>query len=268
LPESIVLDRGPQFVAELTKELNRMLGIRTKLSTAFHPQTDGQMEQMNQELEQYLQFFIEHRQKDWLEWLAAAEFMVNNKVYMMTKVLPFMANYGKELRMGGDIRRKGKVESATEFVERMKKVHEEAEAALKKTQEEMKRYADRNRKEMEKWKKGDKILLSTKDLVFKERPTKKLTERYVGPYVIEKVVSMNAVKLQLPSSMRIHLVVNVSQIVRYKKQVKGQKKEEGKPVEVEEVKEWEVEKILNKKKIREVEKYFIWWKGFIAERDT
>ena len=135
---------------------------------------------------------------------------------MATKVLPFMANYGKELRMGGDIRRKGKVESATEFVERMKKVHEEAEAALKKTQEEMKRYADRGRKETEKWEKGDRVLLSTKDLVFKERPTKKLMERYVGPYVIEEVVSLNAVKLRLPSSMRIHLVVNVSWIVRYR----------------------------------------------------
>jgi len=150
---------------------------------------------MNQELEQYLRFFIEHRQKDWPEWLAVAEFTVNNKVHMATKVLPFITNYGKELRMGGDIRRKGKVESVTEFVERMKKVHEEAEAALKKTQEEIKKYADRNRKEMEKWKKGDRILLSTKDLVFKERPTKKLTERYVGLYVIEEVVSMNAVKL-------------------------------------------------------------------------
>jgi len=153
------------------------------------------MEQMNQELEQYLQFFIEHRQKDWLEWLAAAEFAVNNKVHTVTKVSPFMANYGKELRMGGDIRRKGNVESATEFVERMKKVYEKAEAALKKTQEEMKKYTDRNRKETEKWKKGDKILLSTKDLVFKERPTKKLMERYVGLYVIEEVVSINAVKL-------------------------------------------------------------------------
>jgi len=59
--------------------------------------------------------------------------MVNNKVHTAIKVLSFMANYGKELRMGGDIRRKGKVESVTEFVERMKKVHEEAEAALKKT---------------------------------------------------------------------------------------------------------------------------------------
>ena len=87
--------------------------------------------------------------------MAAAEFAVNNKVHMATKVLPFMANYGKELRMGGDIRMKGKVESATEFVERIKKVHEEAEAALRKTQEEMKRYADRGRKKTEKWKKGD-----------------------------------------------------------------------------------------------------------------
>ena len=165
----------------MTKELNKMLEIKTKLSTAFHPQADRQTERMNQELEQYLQFFIEHRQKNWLEWLAVAEFAVNNKVHTATKVSPFMANYGKELRMGGDIKRKGKVESVTEFVERMKKVHEEAEVALKKTQEEMKRYVDRGRKETEKWKKRNRVLLSTKDLVFKERLIKKLMERYVGP---------------------------------------------------------------------------------------
>jgi len=106
-----------------------------------------------------------------------------------------MANYGRELRMGGDIRKKGKVESVTEFVERMKKVREEVEAALKKTQEEMKRYADRSRKKTEKWEKGDRVLLSTKDLMFKERPVRKLTERYIGLYVIEKAVSSNAVKL-------------------------------------------------------------------------
>jgi len=104
--------------------------------------------------------------------------------------------------------------------------------------------------------------------VFKERPSKKLIERYVGPYAIEEVVSSNAVKLKLPSSMRIHPVVNVSQIVRYKEQVKGQKKEEGKPVKVEGVEEWKVEKILNKKKIRGVVKYLIRWKEFMAEGDT
>jgi len=124
-------------------------------------------------------------------------------------------------------------------------------------QEEMKRYADRNRRKTEEWKKGDRVMLSTKDLVFKERPVQKLTERYVGLYAIEKVVSSNMVKLQLPSLMRIHLVVNVSRIVWYKEQVKGQKKEEGKPIEVEGIEEWKVEKILNKRKIRGVEKYLI-----------
>ena len=100
---------------------------------AFHPQIDRQTEHINQELEQYLRFFVEHRQKDWLEWLASAEFAVNNKPHTTTKVLPFMVNYGRELRMGEDIRKKGKVESVMEFVERMKKVHEEAGVALKRT---------------------------------------------------------------------------------------------------------------------------------------
>ena len=106
-----------------------------------------------------------------------------------------MANYRREVRMGGDIQKRGKVEKAIEFVERMKRVQEEAGAALKKMQEEMKRYTDRNRRETEKWKKGDRVMLSTKDLVFKERPVWKLVERYMGLYEIKEVVSTNAVKL-------------------------------------------------------------------------
>jgi len=148
-----------------------------------------------------------------------AEFAVNNKVHMATKVSPFIANYGREMRMGGDIRKKEKVESAMEFVERMKKMHEEAGAALKKAQEDMKRQADRGRKEIENWTKGDRVMLSTKDLVFKERLARKLVDQYIGPYIIKEVVSTNTVKLRLPSSIRIYLVVNVSRIVQYKEQV-------------------------------------------------
>ena len=92
---------------------------------------------------------MDHRQKDWPEWLASAEFTVNNKAHSVTKVSSFMANYGRELRMGGNIRKRGKVEKVTEFVERMKKVHEEAGVALKKAQEDMKRQADKGRKETE-----------------------------------------------------------------------------------------------------------------------
>ena len=127
--------------------------------------------------------------------MALAEFAVNNKVYTATKVLPFIANYGRELRMGSNIRKRGKVEKATEFIERIKKVHEETGVALKKAQKDMKRQADRRRKESENWKRGDRVLLSTKDLVFKERPVKKLVDQYISPYMIEEVVSTNTVKL-------------------------------------------------------------------------
>ena len=133
-------------------------------------------------------------------------------------------------------------------------MHEKAGAVLKKTQEEMKRQADWRRKETKDWKRGDRVMLSTRDLVFKERLARKLVDQYIGPYVIEEVVSTNAVRLRLLISMRIHLVVNVSRIVRYKEQVGGQKRKEGKPIEIEGVEEWEIERILNKRKVRGVKK--------------
>ena len=126
-----------------------MLGIETKLSMSYYPQTDKQTERMNQELEQYLRFFVDHRQKDWPKWLASAEFVVNNKAHSTTKVSSFMASYRREMRMEVDLRRKGKVDKAMEFVERMKKIQEEAGAVLMKVQEEMKKQADRERKKVE-----------------------------------------------------------------------------------------------------------------------
>ena len=122
LLESIISDREPQFAVEMTKKLNSMLEIKMKLSTAFHPQTDGQTERMNQKLEQYLRFFVDHRQKDWPEQLVSAEFTVNNKIHSITKVSPFIVNYRRELRIGVDLRKKGKIEKTTEFVKRMRKV--------------------------------------------------------------------------------------------------------------------------------------------------
>ena len=109
-----------------------MLEIETKLLIAFHSQTDGQTERMNQELEQYLKFFVDHRQKDWLEWLVSAEFVINNKAHLTTKVFPFIANYSRELRIGVNLRRKGKVEKMIEFVERIRKIQKETGAALKR----------------------------------------------------------------------------------------------------------------------------------------
>ena len=166
LPDSIISDRGPQFAAGIMRKLNHMLGIEMKLSMAFHLQIDNQTERMNQELEQYLRMFIDHRQEQWPEWLGMAEFAYNNKVHTGTKVSPFKANSGQDLRMGFEMRKKGKYEGAEKFTEKMKNVQEEAKAMLQKAQEDMKQYADRERGEVEEYQVGDLVLLSTKDLKY------------------------------------------------------------------------------------------------------
>ena len=218
LLESVILNRGPQFAAGLTKKLNKMLGIETKLLMAYYPQTDGQTERTNQELEQYLRIYINHRQNNWSEWLATAEFAFNNKVHIVTKTSPFQVNYGRELRMGFDIRKKGKNEKVEEFVKEMKERHEEARVALVKSQEEMKRQSDRNRKEAEEYRVGDKVLISTKDFSMElmKRTMKKLTEKFIRLYVVKKIVLENVVELELLVSLKIHLVVNVRRIVKYR----------------------------------------------------
>ena len=94
------------------------------------------------------------------------------------------------------------------------------------------------------------------------------TERFVGPYKVKEIISSNAVKLELPSTVKIHPVVNVSRIRRYVGQVEGQRKEQLAPVIIEGEEEWEVERILNKRKVRGKDKYLVRWKGFTAESDT
>jgi len=214
--------------------------------------------------------FIDHRQEQWPEWLGMAEFAYNNKVHTGTKVLPFKTNSGQEPRMGFEMRKKGKHERAEKFAERMKNIQEEAKAALQKAQEEMKRYADRERGEMEEYRVGDLVLLSTKDLKYQMvgRRMDKFTERFVGPYKVKAIISSNTIELDLPSMVRIHPVINVSRVRRYKSQVEGQRKEAPQPVVIEGEEEWEVEKIMNKRKVRGREKYLVRWKGCTAEEDT
>jgi len=98
---------------------------------------------------------------------------------------------------------------------------------LGKAQADMKKYADKKRSDIEEYKVEDLVMLSTKDLKYQkvERRTEKLTERFIGPYKVKKIISMNAVELELPSTVKIYLVVNVSRICRYIGQVEGQRKE-------------------------------------------
>ena len=228
------MDRGAQFVAGMMRELNERLGIRTKLST------DRQTEQVNQELEQYLRIFVDHRQEQWPEWLGTAEFAYNNKKHTTTQISPFKANYGLNPRMEFEGKRGKRFKAVEEFAERMKQVQEEVKVTLGKAQEEMRKYTDRKRREGVEFKVGDLVLLSTKELKWhmKGRRLEKLMERFIGPYKVKSIIPANTVELQLPSTIHIHPVVNVSKLQMYKLQVEGQRATKLAPVVVEGKKEY------------------------------
>jgi len=186
-----------------------------------------------------------------------------------TKTSPFKINYGQDPRMGFEGRRKGKYEVTGKFVEKMKKIQEEAKVALEKAQEEIKKFADKKREKGEEYRVEDLVLLSIKDLKWqmKRRRSEKLTEHFVGPYKIKGIISSNAIELDLPKSIKIHPVVNVSRVRLYTSQVKGQKKIPLKPVIIEGEEKFEVEKILNKRVVRGKEKFLVRWKRYMAEAD-
>jgi len=161
--------------------------------------------------------------------------------------------------MGFEGRRKGKYEVAGKFIEKMRKIQKEAKAVLRKAQEEMKKFADRKRGKGEEYKVRDLVLLSTKDLKWqmKGRRSEKLTEHFVGPYKIKGIVSSNTIELELPKTIKIHPVVNVSRVRLYKPQIEGQKKTLPKLVIIEGEKEFEVEKILNKRLVQGKKKFLV-----------
>ena len=203
--------------------------------------------------------FIDHRQEQWPEWLGIVEFAYNNKIHSVTKVSPFRANCGQDLRMGFKERRRGRHKAVEEFVERIKRIQEEVKVVLKKVQEEMKWYIDRKRRKGEEYWKGDLVILSTKDLKWqiKGRRTEKLTEWFVGLYKVKRVVSTNTIELELPSTIKIHPVVNVSKVQLYKPQVEGQKVVLPQPVVIDGEEEYEVEKNLNRRKIWGRDKFLV-----------
>ena len=214
--------------------------------------------------------YIDYRQNNWSEQLATAEFASNNKIYTVTKSSPFKINYKIKLRMGFKIRKKRKHMKAEKFVKEMKEIYKKAKAVFKKLQEKIKKYAGRDRKEVVEYKVGDKVLLSTKDLMWqmRSRKIKKLTEKFVGLYKIKKIISENAVKLELPALMKIHLVVNVSRIVMCQEHIERQKKIPSPLVKIDREKKYKMEKILNKRDMRGKLKYLVRWKGYTVEKDT
>ena len=252
------------------KSLNEILGIHPSLSTAYHPQTDGQTERLNQEVEQYLRLFVNHRQDDWVDWLATAQFSYNNRVQDSTGHSPFYLNYGLHPRVPTDTVRETPVANANEFAQMMANLHRSTRQALEQAAADMKKFADRHRKEAPTYHLGDRVLLDASHLRT-VRPSKKLDLRRLGPFTISKIISPTAYELKLPTSWKVHPVFHVALLRPYQdgSKLRPPIQEPPPPEILGEELEYEVEEVLDSRRTsRGKLEYLVHWKGYPMEENS
>jgi len=271
LPKCVISDRGPQFIARFTKELYRLLGIKLASSTAWHPQTDGQTECVNQELDQYLQLFVNERQDDWYDLLPMVEFQHNNYVYSATQQPPFLLNTRRLPYMGFEPRQNPSgLETVNEFMKRMRTAIEEAKSMICKAQDDMKKYYDQRRTPAPVFKPSDKVFLDALD-IRTTCPLQKLSHQRLDPFVVERQIGPMAYRLRLLHRMKqLHPVFNIVKLTPAPDDpITGQKTEDHlPPIVIDGEPEWEVEEILDSHWHRRRFQYLIKWKGYGYEHNS
>ena len=268
-PAGITSDRGSVFTSKFWSSLCFYLKVRRRLSTAFHPQTDGQTENLNQTLEQYLRCYASHQQDDWVAKLALAEFTYNNSMHSITGISPFYALYGFhpsiELHVEDNVPEGG----APAAQERVQRIQVEREALEKRWQEAVdaqKKHYDKKHINKE-FKMHDKVMLRAKN-IRQLRPSVKLADRYLGPFEVLEVIGTHrqAYRLELPPSYRIHNVFHVSLLEPWYPRAGAIVEPE--PVEIEGEEEFEVESIVAHREGRKGREYLVRWKGYSPADDT
>lgn len=210
LPEEIISDRDKLFTSKFWQSLMAQLGTNHKLSTAFHPQTDGQTERLNQTLEQYLRSYVNKQQDNWVELLPLAQFAYNSAVTDTTKTSPFFANHGYNPEVYKTPRKDiMRAEQATLEVEKLKLFQAQMARDIQFANERSQEYANKKRRMEPTLKRGDKVYLLRKHIKT-QRPSSKLDFKKLGPYEIEEVVSTVNYKLRLPKGSKQHPVFHIS----------------------------------------------------------
>ncbi len=207
-PQDIVSDRDSRFTSEIWQVFLETLKIKPRMSTAFHPQTDGQTERVNQSIEAYLRPFLSENQENWGDLLPMAEYAYNNSVTSATGETPFNTNYG---RHPVTLTHNSKGTAAEGHAAFLQDIHQQAIQKLEEARKRMVRNADKLRKEAPEYKIGQLVLLSGQHIKTKQ-PSKKLGKKYHGPFQVEKVISPTAIRLRLPRKWKKHPTFHVSEI--------------------------------------------------------
>lgn len=264
VPKEIVSDRGSIFTSAFWSEICFQLRIARRLSTAFHPQTDGQTERQNQVLEHYLRIFCCEQQDDWAPMLLIAEFTYNNTVHSSTGTSPFQAYCGKSgnyPEAPEDSRRGGEVPAAHNRMNHLREMREQLEKKIRAAQESQKKHYNAKHHPM-RFKPGDMVMLNTRKLKV-NRPSRKMSDKFVGPFRVSNAVGSQAYRIQIPPTYHVHDVFHVSLLEPYRHR-EGQPLDNAAKPDVlpdgDEV--WEVESIQKKKKVKGDTLYLVKWESY------
>jgi hypothetical protein len=263
LPDEIISDRGTTFASHFWQSLTAQLGVNHKLSTAYHPQTDGQTERLNQTLEQYLRSYVNYQQDNWVTLLPLAQFAYNSSHNESTKCSPFFANYGFDPEIHRASRHGREVPKAYKQAKELKALHQELRQELAFTQGRMAQYYNQKRLKGPTFERGDKVYLIRKNIKTK-RPSDKLDHKKLGPFEVTKRVSDSNYELRLPTTMRIHPIFHISLLEPAPRNARLQEKIEVDAPEG----EYEVETILSSRKQGTVTQYLIKWLGYDDSENT
>ncbi len=265
LPDNIVSDRGPQFRSHFWETTFKRLGIKRHLSSAAHPETDGQTERMNQSLEQYLRCFIDYQQTDWANYLALAEFALNNSLNASTKVSHFFALYGYHPRADQlatpETEPDSRVPASSEFLEHIQQTQKCALRELARSQSAYKAQADKHR-QPHQFTVGDQVWLLRRHIAT-NRPCPKLDNRRLGPFQISQQINDVAFRLPLPSSFHIHDVFHVSLLEPFHPNtIPGRLLPPSPPITVQGEDFFRVREVLDSRQRANRIEYLIDWEGY------
>ncbi|SJL13535.1 uncharacterized protein ARMOST_16979 [Armillaria ostoyae] len=285
MPVTVISDRGPQFVSKFLQDLYKMLDIKGNTSTAFHPQTDGQTERANQEIEKYLRIFINFQQTDWPEWLLLAAFQHNNCIHSATGKSPFFVNYGRNPRVAPDSHSHAplRMPASEAFKTTMKRIHDETKTTLEKAAVQMKNQYDKKKKAAVEYQTGDKVWLDTTNLHL-ARPKKKLDDKHVGPFLVLEKHGLSAYKLKLLATWKIYPVFNETLLTPYVAPTFANQKQNPPPPPdiINDEEQYEIDTILDHKlrkvhgakdpktgkyTTKTVTDYLVAWKGYGKEEN-
>jgi hypothetical protein len=265
-PEKMTSDRDKLFTSKMWKSFADIVGIEHRLSTAYHPRTNGQTERTNQTLEQYLRHYVNYQQDDWAGLLPLAQFAYNNAMHATTKETPFFANYGYNPSIIGEtIGKQAEAESSRLLASGLKQLHLQLARDIEFFNLRMKHYYDQGHQEGPDLKKGEKVYLLRRNIKTK-RPSSKLDHLKLGPFRIEEKTGPVNYRLKLPESMKkMHPTFHISLL-----EPAPENAPDATNIEIDETseEEYEVEEILRDRWHKNQQQLLVKWKGYPTSENT